>query len=186
MVHDGPNWRMKTRRAALILSAAFLPLLAFAASRGSCAEHHAHAQSQCRRADAFHQSNDDAADQSRASRRGRTWAPIAWRGRRRRARHHEFDPTGRRGSACSRRFPMRGFRPTSIRPARMRFAVPTANASIVRSCRPAAATAARPGRPMARAMADRASNAQAAVNTARSPERTRRRNRRRAIHRRGR
>ena len=32
MVHDGPNWRMKTRRAALILSAALLPLLAFAAS----------------------------------------------------------------------------------------------------------------------------------------------------------
>ena len=32
MVHDGPNWLMKTRRAALILSAAFLPLLAFAAS----------------------------------------------------------------------------------------------------------------------------------------------------------
>ena len=32
MIHDGPNWLMKTRRAALILSAAFLPLLAFAAS----------------------------------------------------------------------------------------------------------------------------------------------------------
>jgi len=32
MVHDGPNWLMKTRRAALILSAAFLPLMAFAAS----------------------------------------------------------------------------------------------------------------------------------------------------------
>ena len=32
MVHDGPNWRMKTRRAALILSAALLPLMAFAAS----------------------------------------------------------------------------------------------------------------------------------------------------------
>jgi len=31
MVHDRPNWLMKTRRAALILSAAFLPLLAFAA-----------------------------------------------------------------------------------------------------------------------------------------------------------
>ena len=38
MVHDGPNWLMKTRRAALILSAAFLPLVAFAASP-------AHAQS---------------------------------------------------------------------------------------------------------------------------------------------
>ncbi|MGY2908214.1 S8 family serine peptidase [Bradyrhizobium sp. URHC0002] len=32
MVHDGPNWLMKTRRAALILSAALLPLTAFAAS----------------------------------------------------------------------------------------------------------------------------------------------------------
>ena len=32
MVHDGPNWLIKTRRAALILSAAFLPLMAFAAS----------------------------------------------------------------------------------------------------------------------------------------------------------
>ena len=32
MVHDGLNWRMKTRRAALILSAALLPLMAFAAS----------------------------------------------------------------------------------------------------------------------------------------------------------
>ena len=32
MVHDSPNWLMKTRRAALILSAAFLPLMAFAAS----------------------------------------------------------------------------------------------------------------------------------------------------------
>ena len=32
MIHDGPNWLMKTRRAALILSAAFLPLMAFAAS----------------------------------------------------------------------------------------------------------------------------------------------------------
>jgi subtilisin family serine protease len=32
MVHDGPNWLMKTRRAALILSAAFLPLMAFPAS----------------------------------------------------------------------------------------------------------------------------------------------------------
>ena len=32
MVHDGVNWRMKTRRAALILSAALLPLMAFAAS----------------------------------------------------------------------------------------------------------------------------------------------------------
>ena len=32
MVHDGPNWLIKTRRAALILSAVFLPLMAFAAS----------------------------------------------------------------------------------------------------------------------------------------------------------
>jgi hypothetical protein len=32
MVHDGFNWRMKKRRLALILSAALLPLLAFAAS----------------------------------------------------------------------------------------------------------------------------------------------------------
>jgi subtilisin family serine protease len=32
MVHDGPNWLMKTRRAALILSAALLSLMAFAAS----------------------------------------------------------------------------------------------------------------------------------------------------------
>ena len=32
MVHDGLNWRMKKRRRALILSAALLPLLAFAAS----------------------------------------------------------------------------------------------------------------------------------------------------------
>jgi subtilisin family serine protease len=32
MVHDRPDWLMKTRRAALILSAAFLPLMAFAAS----------------------------------------------------------------------------------------------------------------------------------------------------------
>jgi subtilisin family serine protease len=32
MVHDGSNWLMKTRRAALILSAAFLPLMAFAVS----------------------------------------------------------------------------------------------------------------------------------------------------------
>src|SRR5437868_1367303 len=32
MVHDGPNWLMKTRRAALILLAVFLPLMAFAAS----------------------------------------------------------------------------------------------------------------------------------------------------------
>ena len=32
MVHDRPNWLMKTRRAALILSAAILPLMAFAAS----------------------------------------------------------------------------------------------------------------------------------------------------------
>src|SRR4029453_12093795 len=32
MVHDSPDWLMKTRRAALILSAAFLPLMAFAAS----------------------------------------------------------------------------------------------------------------------------------------------------------
>ena len=32
MVHDGSNWRMKTRRAALILSAALLPLLALGAS----------------------------------------------------------------------------------------------------------------------------------------------------------
>jgi subtilisin family serine protease len=32
MGHDGPNWLMKTRRAALILSAALLPLMAFAAS----------------------------------------------------------------------------------------------------------------------------------------------------------
>ena len=32
MVHDRPNWLMKTRRAALILSAVFLPLMAFAAS----------------------------------------------------------------------------------------------------------------------------------------------------------
>ena len=32
MIHDGPNWLMKTRRAALILSAALLPLMAFAAS----------------------------------------------------------------------------------------------------------------------------------------------------------
>ena len=32
MVHDGFNWRMKKRRRALILSAALLPLLAFAAS----------------------------------------------------------------------------------------------------------------------------------------------------------
>ncbi|MEH2526639.1 S8 family serine peptidase [Bradyrhizobium sp. AZCC 1620] len=31
MVHDGPNWLMKTRRAALILSAAFLPWMVFAA-----------------------------------------------------------------------------------------------------------------------------------------------------------
>ena len=34
MVHDGPNWLMKTRRAALILSAAFLPLMAFAIPEG--------------------------------------------------------------------------------------------------------------------------------------------------------
>ena len=32
MVHDGSNWRMKARRGVLILSAALLPLLAFAAS----------------------------------------------------------------------------------------------------------------------------------------------------------
>jgi hypothetical protein len=32
MIDDGPNWLMKTRRAALSLSAAFLPLMAFAAS----------------------------------------------------------------------------------------------------------------------------------------------------------
>src|SRR5215212_6827523 len=32
MVYDSPDWLMKTRRAALILSAAFLPLMAFAAS----------------------------------------------------------------------------------------------------------------------------------------------------------
>jgi subtilisin family serine protease len=32
MVHDNPDWLMKTRRAALILSAAFLPLMTFAAS----------------------------------------------------------------------------------------------------------------------------------------------------------
>ena len=32
MVHDSPDWMMKTRRAALILSAALLPLMAFAAS----------------------------------------------------------------------------------------------------------------------------------------------------------
>ena len=32
MVHDGPNWLMKTRRAALILSAVLLSLMAFAAS----------------------------------------------------------------------------------------------------------------------------------------------------------
>jgi subtilisin family serine protease len=32
MVHDSSNWLMKTRRAALILSTAFLPLMAFAAS----------------------------------------------------------------------------------------------------------------------------------------------------------
>lgn len=38
MVHDGPNWLMRTRRAALILSAALLPLMAFAVSP-------AHAQS---------------------------------------------------------------------------------------------------------------------------------------------
>src|SRR6478736_6406679 len=34
MVHDGPNWLMKTRRAALILSAALLPLVAFAIPEG--------------------------------------------------------------------------------------------------------------------------------------------------------
>jgi len=34
MVHDGPNWLMKMRRAALILSAAFLPLMAFAIPEG--------------------------------------------------------------------------------------------------------------------------------------------------------
>ena len=32
MIHDGSNWRMKTRRAALILSTTLLPLLVFAAS----------------------------------------------------------------------------------------------------------------------------------------------------------
>jgi subtilisin family serine protease len=32
MVHDGPNWLMKTRRAALILPAALLPLITVAAS----------------------------------------------------------------------------------------------------------------------------------------------------------
>ena len=32
MVLDGLNWRLKKRRRALILSAALLPLLAFAAS----------------------------------------------------------------------------------------------------------------------------------------------------------
>ena len=63
MIHDRANWRMKTRRAALILSAAALPLLAFAASGGSRAKHHAHAQSQHRLAGAFHQSDGDAADQ---------------------------------------------------------------------------------------------------------------------------
>ena len=56
---------------------------------------------------------------------------------------------------------MRGFRPTSIRPASMRFAVPTANASIVRCCRPAAATAtsAKKGNG-----GSRSNNAQAALN----------------------
>ena len=28
MVHDGANWRVRTRRAALVLSAALLPLIA--------------------------------------------------------------------------------------------------------------------------------------------------------------
>jgi subtilisin family serine protease len=32
MVHDGPNWLMKTRRAAVIVSAALLPWISFAAS----------------------------------------------------------------------------------------------------------------------------------------------------------
>ena len=32
MVYDSPDWLMKTRRGALILSAAILPLMAFAAS----------------------------------------------------------------------------------------------------------------------------------------------------------
>jgi subtilase family protein len=34
MVHDSPDWLMKTRRAALILTAAFLPLMAFAIPEG--------------------------------------------------------------------------------------------------------------------------------------------------------
>ena len=33
MVDDGVNWRMKTRRAAWLLSAALLPLLAFGGFR---------------------------------------------------------------------------------------------------------------------------------------------------------
>ena len=64
MVHDGPNWRMKTRRAALILSAAFLPLLLSRPRRlmrrASCARPISTSGRGCR-----HQSDDDATGQSR-------------------------------------------------------------------------------------------------------------------------
>jgi hypothetical protein len=82
MIHDGTNWLMKTRRAALIFSAALLPLMAFAAAP-------ADAQSIMRtpnlnigaRTPTINPTITPRINPSVAARI--TWAPIAWRGRRR-------------------------------------------------------------------------------------------------------
>ena len=70
MVDDRANWRMKTRRAAVLLTTAaslFARPRCFPASR---AEHHAHAQSQHRLARPDHQSDRDAAGQPQHRRPG--------------------------------------------------------------------------------------------------------------------
>ena len=83
MVHDGVNWRMKTRRARVDPVGGAVAVAGFRSFRGSCAKHHAHAQPQCRLAGAHHQSDGGAAHQLPTSRRGRTSASIPSRERRR-------------------------------------------------------------------------------------------------------
>ena len=97
MVHDGANWRMKTRRAALALAAAVLPFAAFRRLGGSCAKHHAHAQPQHRAADSEHQSDGGAADQSEHRRPGGVGSTRGTVGERRHGRYdlgHAIRPVG--------------------------------------------------------------------------------------------
>ena len=184
MVHDGPNWLMKTRRAAaaLILSAALLPLMAFAASA-------VHAQSIMRtpnlnvgaRTPTINPTVTPRINPTIAARPNVSADTVA-RTPPSRIMSSTLRVAGRRAVDA----PMRGSRPTSIRLARMPFRGPDGECfdRPVMSAGGGNGSSAKNGQEgqWRIAQQQRAGRGQ----SARGPERTRRRNRRRVIHRRGR